>query len=142
MKYLFMILPAVFWSFYDLVFRFLSDKISSKLAILFTGMGTMLVALFIFFFGDINWKEFTPSNGKILIGLLLAGIFSGLGNYYFFKFFENGGNLTQGVPIIAILNLLLCVLMGVVIFQDTFNWRVVLGIILGLGAIYLLESAG
>jgi transporter family protein len=138
---LIVVLPAFFWAISDIVTRISSNKINDTFGALMIafGMACMMIMFSVFMIPNIA-KEFTITGTKYIWLAILAGGMNAVGVFFFLRFLQQGGNFTQGLPIIQILLVSLGVIYGIIFFKDPLTIKTGIGLILGIGAIYFLSS--
>ena len=133
-------LPAFFWAISDIITRISSHKINDTFGALVIafGMVSMMILFSLFMIPSIA-KEFATTETKYIWISLLAGGMNAVGVFFFLRFLQQGGNFTQGLPIIQILLVSLGVIYGLIFFKDPLTLKTGIGLILGMGAIYFLS---
>ncbi len=86
---------------------------------------------------DIFLKKWALENKTILLGIGLLIYFIGT---VFWAFSLQHGELSRGIVIFTLLNLILVLLAGVLLFHEELSLLQKAGIVLGLVSIVLLES--
>ena len=88
------------------------------------------------------WLRF--SNSEILYSRdgafysMIAGLFIGIGSITLIKMFAIGANLSIGSPVVRIGTVILTVLLGTLLLNESFNTKQIIGIILSIVGITLL----
>jgi len=142
MKNLFIvILPAFFWAISDILTRLSSGKMNAVLGswLLAFGMMMALAVAAIFAVPNLS-KEILAMNPKYVALSIFAGIVNAAGFYYFYKFLQQGGNFTQGMPMILISIVLFVTIYGIIFFKDLITFKTGIGLVLGMASIYFLSS--
>jgi len=86
--------------------------------------------------GDILFKEWTIKNNKYF---LILGIIAYLVATTFWAFSLKFQNLSKAVVIFGVLTVIIGVLVGVFLYKEPLTTLNIIGVILGLAAIFLLE---
>ena len=86
--------------------------------------------------GDILFKEWTLKNNKYF---LILGIIAYLVATTFWAFSLKFQNLSKAVVIFGVLTVIIGVLVGVFLYKEPLTTLNIIGVILGLAAIFLLE---
>lgn len=130
---IFLLLTILTWGSYNLFFKALEGQVNYFVIVAVIGLAQVLIALpFIYFSTDV------PSSLKnyflpVVMGLLLAA-----GTIFFFYTFKFGANASIAIPAYALGALLIGVIGGLVIFNEAIDFRVGIGLVLGLLSIILL----
>jgi len=94
---------------------------------------------FLFIYNLGLWNDFLSDKWALWV-LFFSWLINGIGFIFFFKFFQNSWNLTQGIPSLLLFVLLISVIYGVLFFKDPINLRIIIGIIFAWLAVYLLAK--
>ena len=86
--------------------------------------------------GDILFKEWTLKNNKYL---LILGIIAYLVATTFWAFSLKFQNISKAVVIFGVLTVIIGVLVGVFLYKEPLTTLNIIGVILGLAAIFLIE---
>ena len=86
--------------------------------------------------GDILFKEWTIKNNKYF---LILGIIAYLVATTFWAFSLKFQNLSKAVVIFGVLTVIIGVLVGVLLYKEPLSTLNIIGVLLGLAAIFLLE---
>lgn len=138
-KFLIVFLPAFFWASSDILTRISSAKINAVLGSMILSFAAFLtLAIGSFFLVPNLQQEIIAISPKYIGIIFLSGITNAVGFYFFFKFLQQGGNFSQGVPAILILLTMFVAIYGIIFFKDPLTIKTGVGLILGIGAIYFL----
>ena len=140
-KLLIVILPAFFWATSDVLARISSSKINDILGAMILSLGAFLI-LFLGMFAlvpDLT-KEVSNISLKYFLIALVAGVANATGLFFFFRFLQQGGNFTQGMPMILTSIVIFTTIYGLIFFKDPLTLKTIIGLALGIGAIYFLSS--
>ena len=80
-------------------------------------------------------KQYTITSEKYLI---IVAIILSIGSFFFYIEVFRNNNISTTYPIIKILSILLVVFAGILLFGEELSTKNIIGILLGLAAIYLL----
>lgn len=79
--------------------------------------------------------KFTGNTAWWILG---AGAAAALGNIFAFKMFNLGAPLTITAPMFAIGAVIIGYVLGLIVFKEPFKYTQIVGVLLGIAAIYLL----
>lgn len=133
-----LLLPAFFWGTSDALTRIFSSKINATLGTLLLAIGMVISLVIALFFVPNVAKEIASTNLKYGAVALFSGLINATGFFLFVKFLEQGGNFTQGMPIILVGIVVFVTLYGIIFFRDPLTLRTGIGLLLAAGAIYFL----
>ena len=134
-------LPAFFWATSDILTRIFSAKINATLGTLLLAIGMVISLLIGMFFLVPNLEtELSTLNLKYSLIAVFAGFINATGFFFFVKFLQQGGNFTQGMPMILTSIVIFTTIYGLIFFKDPITIKTVIGLVLGMGAIYFLSS--
>jgi len=130
-------LATLFYTLFDIFASQAGNKIDSNLsAVIFNGLGTIPLVLYIFYKYSKDSK-IIPASSEGIFHSTAAGISIAIFSVLLIKIFEKGG-LSYIVPLIYGGTVVLAALAGIAIFKEQANTYGVLGIILVAAGIGLI----
>lgn len=137
----FCLMAAVGYGLADFFVRLTRDKINPVAgAVIYDITAVSILVLTLIIYKFFSKEELIISKQGIMFSVL-AGFFLVLGQLGYFFMFLKGGQLSIGVTIAVIIELLLVFLLGITILGETINLLKVTGIILAIISIYLLARS-
>jgi uncharacterized membrane protein len=138
----FCLLTIILYSIHDITLKHLAGAIPSTLASICIN-GSAAILLFIYWI-------FQSGSGKTasihsiwslnLLWLVLAGLSLGVATITFMNAFAGDGKLSVAVPIVYAGVMLLCLMVGLVFYQEVLSWKQWVGAILAIAGICLMST--
>ena len=136
------LLTVVLYSIHDITLKHLAGSVNSTLAsVLINGSAAIVLLLYLLT---------QTSTGKISLGtplwsattfyLLVAGASLGIATITFMNAFASDGQLSIAVPVVYAGVILLCLLVGILFFKETLDWKQLLGAGMAIAGIYLMSA--
>ncbi len=136
------LLTVVLYSIHDITLKHLAGSVNSTLAsVLINGSAAIVLLLYLLT---------QTSTGKISLGtplwsattfyLLVAGASLGIATITFMNAFASDGQLSIAVPVVYAGVILLCLLVGILFFKETLDWKQMLGAGMAIAGIYLMSA--
>ncbi len=134
---LFLALTVIFWGSYNLFYKAITGlNMNTFLSILIVGIVSGLVAVPFLISKHLHGGISLSPKGLILSGIM--GLCMGIGTIFFFYTFKSGASASVAIPIYAIGALMIGAIGGILIFKETLNFKVSVGIVLGIISIIFL----
>jgi len=138
----FSLVTVVLYSIHDITLKHLAGSVNSTLAsVLINGSAAIVLLIYLLT---------QTSAGKISLGvplwssttfyLLVAGASLGIATITFMNAFASDGQLSIAVPVVYAGVIVLCLLVGVMFFSETLDWRQMMGAGLAIAGIYLMSA--
>lgn len=137
MWFIYALITIVGYAGMDFFIKRASGKIDDFLGTVIINFFALVPALIVF-----TWLKF--SNSEILYSRdgalysMFAGLFIGIGSITLIKMFAIGSNLSIGSPVVRIGTVVLTVLLGILLLNETFSYKQILGIVLSISGMILL----
>ena len=139
----FCLITVVLYSIHDITLKHLAGTVHSTLAsVLINGSAAIVLLVYLLT---------QTSAGKISLGtplwsattffLLVAGASLGIATITFMNAFAKDGQLSIAVPVVYAGVIVLCLLVGVVFFGETMQWKQMIGAGLAIAGIYLMSAS-
>lgn len=137
----FCLITILLFSIHDTTLKHLSGSVDSTIASMVINLSAAVVLLtYLLLKPGSNRMPFKDLHlDATLFFLVVAGISLGVATLTFMKAFEQGGNLSLAVPIVYSGVIGLCMIAGVLLFQEKIDWKQCLGALLAIGGIYLMS---
>lgn len=102
-------------------------------------IAAILALIFIFFSGNESLANYIP-NTKGLFWAIVAGTALIAIEGCFFLVLQKGGEISTCWPLISAIDITLTLVLGIILFSDSFSANKLMGITLAIGAIYFLSK--
>lgn len=137
-KFLIILLPAFFWASSDIITRFTSSKLNTIVGTFLLSLGMTIAMVIAILFIPNVLKEIPKTSSKYALVVFSSGLVNAVAWYFYFDFLKDGGNFTQGFPLMMVYLTIFAAIFGIIFFKDPLTIKTGIGLILGIGAIYFL----
>lgn len=121
----------------DFFIKRASGKIDDFLGTVIINFFALIPALIVYLWLKISNNEILFTKEGAMYSMI-AGIFIGIGSITLIKMFASGTNLSLGSPVVRIGTVVLTVLIGILLLNETFTTKQIIGIILSVIGISFL----
>ncbi len=129
------------YGLHDIMLKKLAETVNSTFAsIAINGSAALVLLAYFLWQPPTKWRESTSFFSANTGYLVIAGISLGIATITFMNAFNRGGNLSIAVPMVYVGVIGICMLTGVVYFQESLNWKQLLGAGLAIAGIFLMTS--
>ena len=135
---LFLILGILTGGLYNLFFKVVGKEIHFTLALLIVSvMGCIIALPLVLYYNFTNELVFST---KGCVASAIMGVSLALGILFFVLSFKFGAPLSIAIPVYSISILLMSAGVGVLIYNEPFNLRYVIAVMMGISSIVLLTA--
>lgn len=137
----FCLITIALYGVHDIMLKHLADSVNSTLAsLIINGSAALVLFVFLMLQTGNKWRAFSDIAPSKMFFLIAAGISLGVATITFMNAFSRGGNLSIAVPVVYSGVIAICMLFGVLFFQETLDWRQLAGAGLSIAGIYLMSA--
>ena len=134
------ILAASGFGFYNFFVKISADKFSPTVAGIFIALSSFVVAVIATLYFKMSGQNLVFTKSSLVL-LILAGIFTALGEFFFLFMYAKGSPITIGNPVVVGGTVLVSMILGVIVLKEPMNITKVAGTIFVLIGLVLLARS-
>jgi drug/metabolite transporter (DMT)-like permease len=137
------LITILLYGIHDIMLKHLADSVHSAVASFAINASAAVVLFFYLWLSPaVKWSHVPPVFSRQSALLSVAGVALGVATITFMNAFGKGGSLSVAVPVVYAGVIGICMLIGVWLFEETLNWRQMLGALLAVVGIFLMSKSG